>query len=356
MDQVTFRRKGKEMEVTGKVLLSAQDGGLLLMGRDGSLWPIVPEDRISRNTDKDSFAPYPKEELGKHVLDELPKGFKVYTTPHYLICYDTSLTYAKWCGALFERLYTFFTNTWTRKGFELREPKFPLIAVIFADKEAYKDFSKPELGDAGDFVTGYYNILSNRMTMCDLTGVESRGHGRISNTAQINKILSQPDALRTVATIVHEATHQIAFNSGLHARLSDCPRWFAEGIAVYFETPDLSSQRGWKGIGSINTSRFEQFTKYVPRRPSNSLKTLIQEDRRFLESDNALDAYAEAWALTYFLINQHPKEYVSYLKALSAKKPLRQDTPDQRIDDFRKAFGELDKLDNDFLRYMSRLH
>ena len=57
--------------------------------------------------------------------------------------------------------------------------------------------------------------------------------------------MAQPEALRTVSTIVHEATHQIAFNCGLHTRLSDCPRWFSEGIAMYFETPDLRSAKGW---------------------------------------------------------------------------------------------------------------
>jgi len=56
----------------------------------------------------------------------------------------------------------------------------------------------------------------------------------VSTGAQIKQILAQPDALQTVSTIVHEATHQIAFNCGLHTRLSDCPVWFSEGIAMYF--------------------------------------------------------------------------------------------------------------------------
>ena len=28
-----------------------------------------------------------------------------------------------------------FTNYWTRKGFELAEPEFPLVAVVFADEQ-----------------------------------------------------------------------------------------------------------------------------------------------------------------------------------------------------------------------------
>ena len=67
-----------------------------------------------------------------------------------------------------------------------------------------------------------------------------------------------------------------------------------------------------------------------------------------------MDAYAEAWALTYFLINKHPKAYVAYLAMLSKKKPLVEDGPEKRLDQFRQIFGELRPLDAEFLRYMAR--
>ena len=209
----------------------------------------------------------------KRVLPQLPPGFEVcYSTKHYLIFYDTSKAYAQWCGSLFEQLYKTFNNFWTRKGFELTEPEFPLVAVVFADKRSYPKFSQPELGDAGESIIGYFSLTSNRMTMYDLTGVESQGHGRghVKTTAQINEILAQPEAERTVSTIVHEATHQIAFNCGLHTRLSDCPRWFSEGIAMYFETPDLGNaerlarrRRGQSHRGSSSSSN-----TWPPGRPT----------------------------------------------------------------------------------------
>jgi hypothetical protein len=157
-----------------------------------------------------------------------------------------------------------------------------------------------------------------------------------------------------VSTIVHEATHQIAFNCGLHTRLSDCPRWFSEGIAMYFETPDLRSTKGWRGIGAVNWPRLELFQQSLSTRPAGSLETLIRDDKRFVDPKQALAAYAEAWALTYFLIHKHPKEYVSYLRLLSAKKPLLQDSPQQRLDEFRGIFGSLTKLNTELVRDMSR--
>jgi hypothetical protein len=359
MDDVTVSRNGRETEVAGRVLVTAQDGGLLLLARDGVLWLIPPGEQVGHTNDASPFKSFSRDELTKRVLSQLPAGFEAYSTRHYLIFHDTSRAYAEWCGSLFEGLYKAFNNVWTKKGFDLTEPEFPLVAIVFADKRSYLKFSQPELGEAGESVIGYFSLMSNRMTMYDLTGVESQGHGggHAKTTAQINEILAQPDAQRTVSTIVHEATHQIAFNCGLHTRLSDCPRWFSEGIAMYFETPDPGNRKGWSGVGqgNLNRARLEQFQQYLATRPANSLETLIRDDKRFLESKGILDAYAEAWSLTYFLLRQHPKEYVAYLNMLSKKKPLLQDTPEKRLDEFRQSFGDPKTLDAEFLRHMARL-
>ena len=177
VDQVTFRRNGKTMEAAGRLLVEAKDGGLLVLGRDGVIWAIPPEEQIKHTHDDQPFEPYGRDELAKRLLAELPQGFRVHPTTHYLIFYDTSPAYAQWCGSLFERLYTAFTNFWTHKGFELQQPEFPLVAVVFADKPSYLKFTRPELGDAGESIIAYFGLTSNRMTMYDLTGVERRGGG-----------------------------------------------------------------------------------------------------------------------------------------------------------------------------------
>ncbi len=356
VDQVTLRRGGKTIEVTGRVLIHAKDGGLLLLGQDGTIWAIPPEEQVEHTADKQPFQPLGRDELAKRVLAELPRGFRAHSTAHYLIFYNTSPAYAQWCGSLFERLYLAFLNFWSRRGFDLHAPEFPLVAVVFADRQSYLDFTRPELGNAGETIIGYYALLSNRMTMYDLTGVESEGRGGRGRTAaQINQVLARPAALQTVATIVHEATHQIAFNCGLHTRLSDCPRWFSEGIAEYFETPDLHSAKGWKNVGAVNQTRLEGFLHYAAARPANSLERLLRDDARFSDAKRSLDAYAESWALTYFLLHKHPKQYVTYLAMLSKKKPLLRDAPEKRLDEFRQAFGDLKPLDAEFQRYIERL-
>ncbi len=356
LDRITLRRDDREIQVEGRLLVTAQDGGVLLAARDGVLWAVTPEELLSKTSDATPFEPLSAEALGARLLADLPSGFELHSTNHYLIVHNTSRAFARWCGSLFERLYMAFTNYWTRNGFELSEPEFPLVALVFADRRSYADYARPEIGDNSSSIIGYFSLASNRMAMYDLTGVEAatRAASR-SSAAQINRILAQPSAERIVATVVHEATHQIAFNCGLHARYSDCPLWFSEGIAVYFETPDLKSSRGWR-LGGVNQSRLTQFRSYLSRRPPDSLLTLIRDDERLRNTDQTLDAYAEAWALTYFLIRQYPRQYVEYLKMLSQKKPLVWDEPEKRIRELKAAFGEdLQRLDTEFLRYMSQV-
>ncbi|NLY00245.1 MAG: DUF1570 domain-containing protein [Rhodopirellula sp.] len=357
LDHVVLRRDGKQIEVAGKLLVAAQDGGLLLMARDGVLWAVTPDELVSKSSDAAPFEPLGAKELGAKILADLPAGFDCYETAHYLIVYNTSRGYAQWCGSLFERLYMAFTNHWTRKGFELSEPEFPLVALVFADRRSYADYARPEIGDNAGSIIGYFSLASNRMAMYDLTGTQALNRTTDRNSAaEINRILAQPAAERIVATIVHEATHQIAFNCGLHTRYSDCPLWFSEGIAVYFETPDLGSSRGWRSIGTVNTTRLAQFRQSLRSRPSDSLVTLIRDDERLRKSGETLDAYAEAWALTYFLIRQYPRQYLAYLKTLSEKTPLIWDEPETRIREFKAAFGEdLHALDAEFLRYMGKV-
>jgi hypothetical protein len=358
LDHVTLKREGQTIRVDGRVLVTAQDGGILIQGRDGTIWAVQPEELVEHTSDAVAFEPLSVEEMARELLGELPAGFEVHQTAHYVIVYNTSKAYAAWCGSLFERLYKAFTGFWTNKGFELSEPEFPLVAVVFADKQSYVDFSRPEVGDAVQTIIGYYSFRSNRMVMYDLTGIESLGRygGGRRTSSQIREFLRRPDAPRTVATIVHEATHQIAFNCGLNARYSDCPLWVSEGIAMYFETPDLRSSKGWRRIGEINPPRLAQFQDYLRRRPPDSLVTLVSDDTRLKDTKTALDAYAEAWALTYFLIERHPDEYVEYLKGLAKKKPLVWDDAKTRLAEFKRAFGDdLEGLDADLVRSTSRL-
>ncbi|HAC89334.1 MAG TPA: hypothetical protein DCF63_01700, partial [Planctomycetaceae bacterium] len=198
---------------------------------------------------------------------ELGSDFKYHQTKNYVIAYNTSDIYAQWIGQLFERLYRGFNNYWNTRRVRLTKPRFPLVAVVFSDKQSYLMHAKRDIGDSASSMIGYYNMNTNRMFMYDLTGVDGLvpASQKVTSQAVINQILSRPEAERTVATIVHEAVHQLAFNSGLQVRLADNPLWLSEGLAMFFEAPDLQSPQGWK-IGNVNYHNFYLLAVYLPTR------------------------------------------------------------------------------------------
>ena len=125
---------------------------------------------------------------------------------------------------------------------------------------------------------------------------------------------------------------------------------------MYFETPDLKNRRGWQTIGRMNRARKAQFLDYVAnRREPQSLMQLISSNDRFQSRDGLADTYAEAWALSYFLIRTKPRQYSAWLQQISQKTPLEFDSPEERLNLFCTAFGkDLSQLDRNLLSWIRR--
>ena len=146
IDQVVLKRDGREKRLEGQLLVTAADGGLLLMSADGVLWAIQPDELVEHTTSDDAFAPLAAERLAQQMLAELPAGFEVHTTAHYLICYNTSREYAIWCGRCSSGCIGASPITGRTRAFKLREPEFPLVAVVFNDRDSYvRSTRTPEL-------------------------------------------------------------------------------------------------------------------------------------------------------------------------------------------------------------------
>jgi hypothetical protein len=87
------------------------------------------------------------------------------------------------------------------------------------------------------------------------------------------------------------------------------------------------------------------------------LTTLLTDDKRFRDPATSADAYAEAWALTYFLIRTRGEAYAKYLQALGQYPQLGETSVEERIAEFKRAFGDdLPALEAEFLRYMRRVN
>lgn len=359
-DEVRIRGEGKEGEqvLAGMILLEAKDESLLFQTDDGRLWIFKPEQVLSKERSDQPVAPITQREQQRRLEQELP-GFRFHTTDHFLIAYNTERAYAQWLGGLYEQLYKGFTGYWERKRkFPLDDLKFPLVIVVYSSFEEYKVHVKRELGQDPGSMVAYYNLMTNRVTLYDLTtGFQGAG-AKPDNDRRIYEILASPNALPMVATVVHEGTHQLMFNLGMQTRLADTPLWVNEGLAMFFETPDLNNPKGWRTIGQINPLRLANFREWLPRRATGgeSLKKLMTGDLEFRDPTTGLARYAEAWALNYFLLNKYGKQYVAYLERLRDKRPLGVDTPEEKLADFQAAFQiDWPEFDREFLDYISKL-
>jgi hypothetical protein len=357
VERFVIRKDGHEISLEGETVVEAQDQSRLFHTASGDLWNFNASEVVRSEKDDRPFKPMTPEEAGKYVLGNLPAGFEVYRTKNYVICHNGTKAYAQWVGALFERLHRAFHTFWTTRGVKLVEPKFPLVAVVFADAQGYKAYADKQYGKGAGSLVAFYSLRTNQVTLYDLTGVGAlrREGAKRGNAAQINEMLSHKDAALNVSCIVHEAFHQLQFNCGLSQRYADIPLWVAEGLAVYFETPDLESSQGWRTVGAVNYGRLATLGDYLPNRPAQSLKSMMVDDKRFSDPRQAVSAYAEAWAMNHFLMQRYGKKYVKYLQTLAAKQPGVADAPEARLREFESTVGSLTKLDAEFLKHVKAL-
>jgi len=224
--------------------------------------------------------------------------------------------------------------------------------VVFGSKPEYIRYATREFGTDPGSIIAHYSQMTNRVAMYDLTFTFGPGPG--GKPRQLDKVLRQPAAIPMVTTIIHEATHQLMFNRGMQVRMADAPLWLNEGMANWFEAPNLGNKNGWTGPGLVNNVRLRQLNGFLPNRPADSLTTLISDDKRF-GGEGAFDAYAESWALVHFLLKHRRNKFCDYLKVISKKRPGIEVDPATRLAEFVKHFGPLPKLEKAFLKYVKAL-
>ncbi len=288
-------------------------------------------------------------------------------------------------GEICEDTYRTFHRYFSVRGFKISQPEFPLVILVFPDRSSFVAYCRKDGIEPPAGLLGYYMRLTNRVALFDAGEKLDPGgsaSARERSTAPLSLasafdgddehrgLLLSPDrfsaALASVRfdamvegnlqnTIVHETTHQLAFNMGLHSRIGQTPKWVIEGLATMFEAPGIrDSQKSASPKSRINRSRFVWFGNYMlSRRRPHSLDDFVATDD--LYSSATLDAYAEGWALTFFLAETRHASYGRYLKSIAQRNPLVQYSAADRVADFRRAFGDTKYLEADYLRFFEKL-
>jgi hypothetical protein len=286
-----------------------------------------------------SFHSYSFPELRSSLERELAGRLELTATSHYLVAHPHGSS--KW-PERFEELYRSFVHYFTVRGLQLKSPEFPLVALVWPSQGDFMHYAQSKGQGVGPGVLGFYSPVTNRIMLFDSSVGSSRGAGFDSAWQQ--------DA----ATIIHEATHQTAFNTGVHNRFSQPPRWLAEGLGMLFEARGTYDSGHWTGREDrVNRGRLEQFRQYVAggRRPGAFLG-IVDSDRLFQTNPGA--AYAEAWALTFYLSETRPRQYNAYLALTAARKDFEPYSAAQRQADFTKTFAiDPRMLEADYLRFIA---
>lgn len=307
-----------------------------LLARDGRLVQFAPNEARNSRRVSDRFVSYSPSEMRARLQREFGQQFEVSGTGHFLVVHPRG-TRDQW-AMRFEELYRSFVHYFNVRGFRLDEPQFPLVAVVFRTQGEYLEYARRYETAVSPQVVGFYSGASNRIVMYDESGGRSA---------------PSPSNLET---LIHEAAHQSAFNTGIHNRYWPPPRWVCEGLGMLFEAPGVHDSRTYKNLQDrINRHRLERYRRYLVKRPPDALVNFLMSDRLFQTDPDA--AYAEAWALTFFLCETRPKQYYQYLKATAGPDAATaNESGEERLARFLGVFQtDLKLLEAHYQRFIAQL-
>jgi hypothetical protein len=309
---------------------------MFLLARDGQLHEFKPDAAKKSRKTGTAFRGYTIAEMQNRLREEFRDKFEVSTTNHFVVAHPRG-EWDAWANRL-ESLYRSFTHYMQVRGFPVGRPQVPLVAVVFRNQRDYYRYAAASGSPLQPGTLGHYDPQSNRIFLFDASGASGKAEWSLN-----------------AETIIHEATHQTAFNVGVHRRFAEQPRWLVEGLAMMFEARGVWDARSsYTQSDRINVQRLSDFRYYLKSRPDNVLIKLVGTDQLFRV--NAGFAYAEAWTLSFFLSETRPQQYSEYLARVASRKAFSDYPAKARLTDFMTIFGhDLDQLDAQMRRFVEDL-
>jgi hypothetical protein len=306
------------------------DYHIKLLGRDGRIHQFDKSQAKETQKTSPQFFGYTMSEMKQDLYREFGKTAEISTTQHYIVVHPAGQK-SEWADR-FEKLYRSFNHYFRVRGFQPKEPPYPLVAIVFRTEAELYAYAASQ-GDSVSNVLGYYSHGSNRIALYD----QRTSGGNWTDNAD---------------TIIHEATHQTASNVGVHTRFSGTPKWVAEGLATMFEARGVyDHQLSDSRDDRINEGRLRDFKGFLPKRREGFMYELIATDTAF--DREVHQAYAEAWALTFFLVETRPRQYAEYLQRTADREMFGRYSALERLADFQEIFHkDLKWFEAQFLSYM----
>lgn len=156
------RAIGGGMDVVGKPL-AVTASEVLILGRDGRLFSLANADLKQAAAVPQAFQPYSAAEQRGALLKEFGKGFDVSGTGHFLVVHPAGQQ-DRWAQR-FEDLYRRMAHYFAVRGIPMREPTFPLVAIVLNTQGDFVDYARRNGRRVGKDILGYYDPLTNRIVM-----------------------------------------------------------------------------------------------------------------------------------------------------------------------------------------------
>ncbi len=245
-------------------------------------------------------------------------------TEHYDIKTNKSEEFARELGRLIEATYQE-----CKKFYGGKEPKLPgkerMTLYAFGAYDDYRTYCVENHAEAQLQAAGFAVSNSNVVVGWDKAGHEQS----------------------FLATMAHEAAHLYFFRV---APNSQCPSWYAEGMATQFEG------FRWDGKAYVYDRRSQERVPFVRQAASNGrqmpIDQLIAGDALTLinsDHEKALLFYAECWGLVYFLSETDNPKYKA------AWEKFREEMDSGKQANFAEHFTDLKGLEAEFVKFVKRL-
>lgn len=354
-----------------------------MLKTDPKFAPALAVLKIKQEIDREIPETPEEEEAFQQIVTH--GGLRVARSKHYIMLHDTSRTPAPGHRksraderlALLEDVYESFLLLFAANGVELDVPRERLRVVLFSEHQDFLEYSTA----IDPSLRGTYGYWDPQRNVCFFYNQETDEANKplqdkadeLEKQADDAKRQRSPQtkdlvrSAKTMAllirvrqedgnlkTVSHEATHQLAGNTGLLPRFVSIPRWVHEGLATYFEAPEDAT---WSGIGAVNKNRLAWY-QALAADPLHSNINFVISDQIFdlAVGNSAVIAYGQAWGLTHFLMEKHPEELIAYYRMLAQLPPDVSFSPDLLQELFIKAFSkDRDRLNEDWHDYMGTL-
>lgn len=318
----------------------------------------------------------------------LGSSFRRSETPHFVILSDCAADWTQGRARVLEQTRDQFFRVAARMSAPVYPHRTKLLCVLFARRDDYAAFARAHDGMEAGWVAGYFATLSNRVVFyndstspgfaaADERLVDADGQvralrdrasttereGRAESAAQLRghaddlerqvrkerTRLGKAASASSTAKATHEATHLLAFNTGLQRPDREYPFWLSEGLATSFETDHADTAFGPdRASGKPDRrQRFDELRADGKLIPLDSLVAMAEAPSGDAERADAM--YAQSFVLFTSLFTRDPRALGGYLNALADEPPSRLN-PAHALEVFTSHFGDPAHVEQRLLR------